>query len=71
MSNKEEYISLFNWFETFYARHEQKYNRMIRLNDTTENWVDKLQQLDAEAETKRQRMQELEEIMKGGESEED
>lgn len=55
-----------HWFDGYYTIHEQKYNRMIRLNDTTENWFEKLQELDELAEEKRDRIKELEELIKGG-----
>lgn len=67
MVELDEIREIVHWFDVYYTIHEQKYSRMIRLNDTTENWVDKLQQLDSDAETKRQRIQELEELLKGSE----
>ena len=57
---------LTTWFDTYYAQHEQKFNRLIALNkltDNEENPQDKLNELYEEAEIKRRRIQELERML--------
>lgn len=58
-----EMLELNDWFDGYYAVHEQKYRRLIALNkldDDGANATDKLTALYEEAETKRRRIQELE-----------
>lgn len=59
----DEMLELNNWFDGYYAVHEQKYRRLIALNkpdDDGVNAADKLTALYEEAEIKRRRIQELE-----------
>lgn len=59
----DEMLELNNWFDGYYAVHEQKYRRLIALNkldDDGANAADKLTALYEEAEIKRRRIQELE-----------
>lgn len=59
----DEMLELNNWFDGYYAVHEQKYRRLIALNkldDDGANATDKLTALYEEAEIKRRRIQELE-----------
>lgn len=61
-----EIWQLTTWFDTYYAQHEQKYNRLIaldRLTDNGENPHDKLIELYETAETNRKRIQELESLI--------
>lgn len=58
-----EKIELEKWFDVYYMQHEQKYRRLHTLNKLTDNGesaYDKLLNLYNEAETKRQRIQEIE-----------
>lgn len=60
---QKEYMRLTTWFDTTYTYKEQKYRRLIALNKTDDDGGDctqKLQALYAEAEQKRQRIQQLE-----------
>lgn len=62
-----EYYTLTRWLDVDYARHDQKYNRLITLNlldDDGTDPRDKLYNLYLEAETKRKRVQYLEELLK-------
>lgn len=59
----DEMLELSDWFDGYYAVHEQKYRRLIALNkpdDDGVNAADKLTALYEEAEIKRRRIQELE-----------
>lgn len=71
-TNTNDYILETNrikqWFSTYYTEHEQKYQRLIRLNllcDDGELATRALERLDEEAETKRRRIQELENLIGG------
>lgn len=58
-----EWYNLKNWFETEYTQKEQKFRRLISLNlkcDNGDDPNDKLLSLYALAETKRKRIQEIE-----------
>lgn len=58
---------LHNWFETYYTQHWQKYNRLIALGKLTDEGTDpneELLKLYETAETKRKRIQELENLLK-------
>lgn len=62
----EENISLTDWFDGYYATHEQKYRRLIALNKPDDDGVsasEKLTALYNEAEEKRARIQELEQLL--------
>lgn len=62
-----ELSALTTWFDTYYAQHEQKYNRLIALErecDDGSDPADKLIELYKEAETRRKRIQELENLLK-------
>ena len=55
-----------NWFDIYYAKHEQKYNRLIALKKKCDNGddpTDKLFELYEEAERIRKRIQNLEEML--------
>lgn len=59
----DEMLELNDWFDGYYAVHEQKYRRLIALNkldDDGANATDKLTALYEKAETIRRRIQELE-----------
>lgn len=59
----DEMLELNNWFDGYYAVHEQKYRRLIALNkpdDDGTNATDKLTALYEEAEAIRRKIQELE-----------
>lgn len=61
-----EYQDLIGWFNGYYAEHEQKYRRLITLGKICDDGKDpqtKLISLYNEAETKRERIQELEKII--------
>ena len=61
-----EYNELKYWFDKTYAYKEQKYRRLIALNKADDDGISaetKLNELYAEAETKRLRIQELEKII--------
>lgn len=61
-----EIVELKEWFDIFYAQHEQKYRRLYTLNKQTdegEDPHDKLLALYAEAEIKRARIQEIERLL--------
>lgn len=61
----DEILELSDWFDGYYAVHEQKFRRLIALNkpdDDGVNAVDKLAALYEEAEVKRARIQELEQF---------
>lgn len=52
-----------NWFDTYYAQHEQKYRRLMTLGLLDNDGIDpknKILDLYNEAEAKRKRIQELE-----------
>ena len=52
-----------NWFDTYYAQHEQKFRRLIALGKKTDEGADaniELTKLYVEAEEKRKKIQELE-----------
>lgn len=58
----EELARLIDWFDTYYAQHEQKYRRLRTLNKSTDdgrNPYDCLIELYNEAEKNRKRIQEL------------
>ncbi len=60
--NKEKQ-EIQEWFDSFYAQHEQKYRRLIAMGkscDDGTNANDKLTQLYEEAELKRKKFQDLE-----------
>ena len=62
----KEKISLTDWFDNYYATHEQKYRRLIALNKPDDDGVsasEKLTALYNEAEEKRARIQELEKFL--------
>ena len=61
----KEKRELENWFDGYYAQHEQKFRRLHTLNKLTDegkNAYDALIDLYNEAEKKRQRIQEIEEL---------
>lgn len=62
-SVQNEIYELKDWFNYYYAIHEQKYNRMKRMGDTSEDWDTLMTELDKEAEEKRKKIQELEKIL--------
>ena len=51
------------WFDNYYTVHEQKFNRLIRLGDTS--YTKQLKELDDLAEEKRLQIQQLEEVVNG------
>ena len=58
---------LTTWFDTYYAQHEQKFNRLIALGKKTDEETDpqeELLKLYETAETNRKRIQELENLLK-------
>lgn len=62
---EQEIFAIKIWFNNYYTQHEQKYNRLIALNkldDNGENPSTLLNALFEEAEVKRKRIQELEQI---------
>lgn len=62
---KNEYLDLLAWFDIYYTQHEQKYRRLYTLEQPTDdgkNPYDELIKLYQEAEVKRARIQELENI---------
>ncbi len=62
----QEKISLTDWFDGYYAAHEQKYRRLIALNKPDDDGVsasEKLTALYNEAEEKRVKIQELEQLL--------
>ena len=62
----KEMFDLNEWFNDYYAKHEQKYRRLITLNLKCDDGTlpnDKIIALYREAETKRKRIQELEKIL--------
>lgn len=62
-----EYLTLKEWFETYYTQHEQKYRRLHTLGQKCDNGADpynELVKLYEEAETKRKRIQEIKELIK-------
>lgn len=64
-----EYFDLKKWFEKIYTYKEQKYRRLISLNKLDDDGVDgqtKLTALYEEAEEKRKRIQELENLLSTG-----
>lgn len=64
-----EYFDLKKWFEKIYTYKEQKYRRLISLNKSDDDGVDgqtKLTALYEEAEEKRKRIQELENLLSTG-----
>lgn len=61
----KEMAELRDWFEGYYAQHEQKYNRLIalgKLTDDGQNPEDVRRQLYLDAEVKRKRIQALENL---------
>lgn len=60
---EEKIVKLKMWFNTYYTRHEQKYRRLHTLGDETA--YQQLLELYQEAEIKRARIQELEEMLNG------
>lgn len=63
---QQEIKELKMWFDIEYSRKEQKYNRLISLNKADDDGIsasEKLNQLYEEAEIKRARIQELEELI--------
>lgn len=64
--NKELIALKIDWFDGYYTEHEQKYRRLHTLGLMTDEGKDPytaLTELYAEAETKRKRIQELEELL--------
>lgn len=64
-----EYFDLKKWFEKIYTYKEQKYRRLISLNKLDDDGIDgqtKLTALYEEAEEKRKRIQELENLLSTG-----
>ena len=64
---KEEIRELKQWFDSYYAQHEQKYRRLHTLKiltDENKDPYEELVNLYNEAETKRKRIQELENLIK-------
>lgn len=64
----KEYNELKQWFDIYYAQHEQKYRRLIeleKLTDEGDNPKDELIKLYNEAEIKRKRIQDLEKELEG------
>lgn len=62
---QQEIAELREWFDDYYAKHEQKYRRLHtldKLTDEGKNAYDELIKLYQEAEVKRIRIQELEKI---------
>jgi len=67
--SKVEYMTLLNWFNNEYAYKEQKYRRLIHLNKQDDDGVsatERLSELYSVAETKRARIQMLENILNQG-----
>lgn len=63
---QDEIYQLKNWFNTYYAEHEQKYRRLNTLKQLTDELEDpynKLLELYQEAEIKRKRIQEIEVLL--------
>lgn len=63
----DEMHELQNWLDVYYAQHEQKYRRLHTLGLKCDNGADpynELVKLYNEAETKRKRIQEIEELIK-------
>ena len=63
---EQEYQELKEWFDTYYAQHEQKYRRLhslSKLTDESKDPYDELINLYSEAEIKRARIQELEALI--------
>lgn len=62
----EEQMELTEWFDGYYTIHEQKYRRLIalsKLDDDGENVNNKLKNLYNEAEEKRERLQEIQNLL--------
>ncbi len=60
-----EYQNIIGWFNGYYAEHEQKYRRLIALNKLDDDGgapQSKLVSLYKEAEIKRKRLQEIQQI---------
>lgn len=63
----DEMLSNKNWLDTYYMQHEQKYRRLHTLGQKCDNGADpynELIKLYEEAELKRKRIQEIEELIK-------
>ena len=63
---KNEYLDLLAWFDIYYTQHEQKYRRFIALGRLTDDNLDPQQELlylYQEAEVKRARIKELENLL--------
>lgn len=63
----DEMQALKSWLDTYYTQHEQKYRRLHTLGQKCDNGADpynELVKLYEEAETKRKRIQEIEELIK-------
>lgn len=63
---EQEIMTLKNWFKDDYTYQEQKFRRLIALNKQDDDGIEgevKLQQLYEDAEQKRVRIQELEELI--------
>lgn len=64
---EQEINELKSWLDTYYTQHEQKYRRLHTLGlkcDNGANPYNELVKLYNEAETKRKRIQEIEELIK-------
>lgn len=64
---QQEIAELKTWFDIYYAQHEQKFRRFISLGKKTDEGTDaniELVKLYVEAEEKRKKIQELENILK-------
>ena len=67
--NQQEYYELKDWFNNVYSYKEQKYRRLIALNKLDDDGIEgqtKLNNLYYEAEEKRKRIQELENLLSTG-----
>ena len=65
-NNRNELSNLIEWFDGYYSQHEQKYRRLHEINKLTDDGKDpyvELIELYNEAEVKRKRIQELEEVV--------
>ncbi len=65
-NNKKELNDLKQWFDCFYTQHEQKFRRLSALDKNDDDGVNaniKLGSLYSEAEVKRMRIQELENMI--------
>lgn len=63
----DEKLELLSWFDIYYTQHEQKYRRLQAIGKLTDEGHDPLTELlnlYAEAEKKRARLKEIEELEK-------